>query len=58
MLSHEFARNALLPGQRGMELLKFCQGKLADAENKIRVFDQGTLTLPLTLQETDLPDVD
>ena len=40
--------------QRGMELLKFCQGKLADAENKIRVFDQGTLTL----QEADLPDVD
>ena len=38
--------------QRGMELLKFCQGKLADAENKIRVFDQGVL------KEADLPDVD
>lgn len=38
--------------QRGMELLKFCQNKLAAAENKIRVFDQGVL------HETDLPDAD
>ena len=30
--------------QRGTELLKFCQDKLSAAENKIRVFDQGTLT--------------
>lgn len=38
--------------QRGMELLKVCQDKLADAENRIRVFDQGVL------KEADLPDVD
>ncbi|MFY9326979.1 MAG: exodeoxyribonuclease VII small subunit [Georgfuchsia sp.] len=38
--------------QRGMELIKFCQDKLAAAENKIRVFDQGVLS------ETDLPDAD
>lgn len=30
--------------QRGMELLRFCQDKLAAAEEKIRVFDQGTLS--------------
>ena len=30
--------------QRGMELLKFCQDKLAAAENKIRIFDQGNLS--------------
>ena len=38
--------------QRGMELLKLCQAKLADAENKIRVFDHGQL------READLPDVE
>jgi exodeoxyribonuclease VII small subunit len=43
--------------QRGMELLKFCQNKLTAAENKIRVFDQGTLS-DINLGETDLPDAD
>lgn len=30
--------------QRGMELLRFCQDTLAAAEEKIRVFDQGTVS--------------
>lgn len=38
--------------QRGMELLKFCQDRLAAAETKIRVFDQDAL------RETELPDAD
>ena len=38
--------------QRGMELLKLCQGKLANAEARIRIFDQGQL------READLPDVE
>ncbi len=38
--------------QRGMDLLKFCQGKLTAAESRIRIFDQGTL------READLPDAD
>ena len=40
--------------QRGMELLKFCQDKLSAAENRIKVFDQATLSL----RDADLPDVD
>lgn len=38
--------------QRGIELLKLCQGKLADAEAKIRMFDHGQL------REAELPDVE
>lgn len=34
--------------QRGMELLKYCQDTLTAAENRIRVFEQGSLRdLPL-----------
>lgn len=43
--------------QRGMELLKFCQDKLAAAEEKIRVFDQGTFS-ELTPGNNDLPDAE
>ncbi len=43
--------------QRGMTLLKFCQDKLTAAENKIRVFDQGSLS-EIKLGETDLPDAE
>lgn len=43
--------------QRGMELLKFCQDKLAAAEEKIRVFDQGTFS-ELKLGNNDLPDAE
>ena len=38
--------------QRGIELLKLCQGKLADAEAKIRMFYHGQL------REAELPDVE
>ena len=43
--------------QRGMELLKFCQDKLAAAEEKIRVFDQGTFS-ELKPGNTDQSDVE
>ena len=29
--------------QRGVELLQYCQRQLADAEEKVRVLDNGTL---------------
>jgi exodeoxyribonuclease VII small subunit len=48
--------------QRGMELLKFCQDKLTDAENKIRVFDQGKLSElkpgDFKSGDADAPDAD
>lgn len=29
--------------QRGAELLKFCQGKLADAQERVRILEAGEL---------------
>ncbi|WP_034639958.1 exodeoxyribonuclease VII small subunit [Chitinilyticum aquatile] len=34
---------ALLAYQRGIELMRFCQGKLSDAEQQIRVLESGEL---------------
>ena len=43
--------------QRGMDLLKFCQGKLSAAESKIRIFDQDVLH-DAKLGDAELPDAD
>lgn len=29
--------------RRGMELMKYCQGQLADAEQQVRIFENGQL---------------
>ncbi|TDR82007.1 exodeoxyribonuclease VII small subunit [Paludibacterium purpuratum] len=40
---------ALTAYKDGIELLKFCQGKLSDAENQLKVLEEGQLK-PLELK--------
>ena len=42
--------NALTSYKQGMELIKFCQGKLADAEQQLRVLENDELK-PLDLTD-------
>ncbi|MBE9608777.1 exodeoxyribonuclease VII small subunit [Chitinilyticum piscinae] len=44
MESGKLPLDAALAGyQRGIELMRFCQGKLSDAEQQIRVLEAGEL---------------